>query len=163
MLSPIFVLDPKIIFCYNLVAPLKVAIAKPFSQCVCYWFKLLRWMFHIPCDNWKKLSFIIVYRSTWLGNWKLLMIGLSVNIILNYLKKTAHNLFTITTYLHIYKEVFCKTSPLKLLTLFTMGFLGPAHGWGEGGVKRPTSLLKICRTNLAMIKLGTVIPYLKKI
>ena len=58
------------------------------------------------------------------------MIGLSVNIILDYLKKTAHNLFTITTFLQIYKEVFCKTSPLKLLTLFAMGFLGPAHEWG---------------------------------
>ena len=30
---------------------------KPFLQCVCYWYDLLRWMFFILCDNWKKLLF----------------------------------------------------------------------------------------------------------
>ena len=34
---------------------------------------------------------------TWLGNWKILIIDLIVNIILDYLKKTVHNVFTITT------------------------------------------------------------------
>ena len=48
------------------------------------------------------------------------------------------------------------------LTLFRMGFFGAAHEWGGEGVKRPT-LLKICHTHPAMMKLGTVIPYLKKI
>ena len=43
---------------------------------------------------------IIVYRNTWLGNQKLL-IDLVVNINLDSVKKTVHNLFT--------------TSPLKLL------------------------------------------------
>ena len=32
--------------------------------------------------------------STWLGNWKLLIIHLVFNIILDYLKKTVHKLFT---------------------------------------------------------------------
>ena len=41
-----------------------------------------------------------------------------------------------------------------------MGFLGASHGWG--GPKKP-SLLKICHTYPTMMKLGTVIPYLKKI
>ena len=37
---------------------------------------------------------VIVYRNTRLGNWKLLIIELIVNINLDYLKKTVHNLFT---------------------------------------------------------------------
>ena len=44
---------------------------------------------------------IIVYRNTWLGNQKLLIIDLVVNINLDSVKKTVHNLFT--------------TSPLKVL------------------------------------------------
>ena len=46
------------------------------------------------------------------------------------------------------------------LTLFGMGFFGAAHEW-VGGQKGP--LPKICHTHPAMIKLGTVIPYPKKI
>ena len=41
-----------------------------------------------------------------------------------------------------------------------MGLFGAAHGWGEG---KKAPLPKTCHTYLAMIKLGTVIPYLKKI
>ena len=41
-----------------------------------------------------------------------------------------------------------------------MGFFGAAHGWGEA--KRPP-LPKICLTYPAMMKLGTVTPYPKKI
>ena len=36
--------------------------------------------------------YITVYRSTWLGNWKLLIIDIIVNINLDYLKKAVHNL-----------------------------------------------------------------------
>ena len=45
-----------------------------------------------------------------------------------------------------------------------MGFLGVAHGWWGvgGGAKRPL-LPKICHTYPTMMKLGTVILYLKKI
>ena len=42
-----------------------------------------------------------------------------------------------------------------------MGFLWAAHGWG-GGQKGPP-LPKIGHTYPAMMKLGTVIPYPKKI
>ena len=49
---------------------------------------------------------------------------------------------------------------LQLLTLFTMGLLGAAHGW-EWVSKRPRP--KICHTYPTMMKLGTVIPYPKKI
>ena len=51
-------------------------------------------------------------------------------------------------------------SLLKKLTLFMMGLFGAAHGWGMG-LKGP--LPKICHTYLTMIKLGTIIPYLKEI
>ena len=44
------------------------------------------------------------------------------------------------------------------LTLFRMGLLGAAHGWGQKG-----SLPKTCDTYATMTKLGTVIPYLQKI
>ena len=48
------------------------------------------------------------------------------------------------------------------LTLFRMGFFGAAHGWGGGGAFCPP-LLKIRHTYSTVMKLGTVIPYLRKI
>ena len=48
------------------------------------------------------------------------------------------------------------------LTLFRMGFFGAAHGWGEP-FSPPSLLPKICFTYPAMMKLGTFIPYLRKI
>ena len=48
-----------------------------------------------------------------------------------------------------------------MLNLFRMGFFGAAYGWG-GGAKRPP-LPKICCTYPTMMKLVTVIPYLKEI
>ena len=51
----------------------------------------------------------------------------------------------------------------KDLTLFRMGFLGAAHECGgEGGQKAPP-LPKICHTYPTMMKLSTIILYLKKI
>ena len=48
------------------------------------------------------------------------------------------------------------------LTLFRLGILGTAHGWwGEGVIRYP--LRKSCHTYPTMMKLGNVIPYLKKI
>ena len=41
-----------------------------------------------------------------------------------------------------------------------MGLFGAAHGWREG---KKAPLPKTCHTYPAIIKLGTVIPYLKKI
>ena len=35
-----------------------------FLQCVCYCYNLLRWMFFILCDTWKKLLFMKVYRCS---------------------------------------------------------------------------------------------------
>ena len=44
-----------------------------------------------------------------------------------------------------------------------MGFFEAGQGMGGGGgAKRPT-LLKICHPSPTMMKLGTVIPYQKKI
>ena len=48
------------------------------------------------------------------------------------------------------------------LTLFKMGLFGAAHGWeGGGGFLAP--LPKICHPYPTMMKLGTVIPYRRKI
>ena len=49
-----------------------------------------------------------------------------------------------------------------ILTLFRMGFFRAAQERGGGGATRPL-LLKICHTYPAMMKLGAVIPYPKKI
>ena len=45
-----------------------------------------------------------------------------------------------------------------------MGLFGAVHGWwgGGGGAKRPP-FRKICQTSPTIMKLGTVIPYLRKI
>ena len=37
-------------------------INKPFLQCICYWYNLLRWIFLIICGIWKTLFFIKPYR-----------------------------------------------------------------------------------------------------
>ena len=42
-----------------------------------------------------------------------------------------------------------------------MGIFGAAHGWGVGGGGGP--LPKVCHTYPTIMKLGTVIPYLKEI
>ena len=52
-----------------------------------------------------------------------------------------------------------KEAKRKALTLFRMDIFGPAHGWGG----KKALLSKICHTYPAMMKLGTVTPYLKKI
>ena len=43
-----------------------------------------------------------------------------------------------------------------------MGFFGAAHRWGGGG-KKTSPLPKIYHTYPAMMKIGTVVPYPKKI
>ena len=48
-----------------------------------------------------------------------------------------------------------------MLTLLRMGLFGAAHGC-VGGKKGPFLLPKFCHTNPTKMKLGTVIPYLKK-
>ena len=56
----------------------------------------------------------------------------------------------------IFKEQISKLYILaaNLLTLFSMGFFGAAHGWG-GAKKAP--LYKICHIYPTMMKLGKVI------
>ena len=57
------------------------------------------------------------------------------------------------------KLILCEND-IKLLTLFRKGFFRAAYGWDGGGRKSP--LPKICHTYSTMMKLDTVIPYLKK-
>ena len=78
-------------------------------------------------------------------NWKLL---LSKSYILLYS----------SWLLDIYFLEIC----ISPLTLFRMVIFGAAQRWGCGGGKK-SPLLKICHTYPAMMKLSTVIPYLKKI
>ena len=49
----------------------------------------------------------------------------------------------------------------SVLILFRMGFFGTAHEWGAK--KSPPPNLKICHTYPTLMKLGTVVPCLKKI
>ena len=56
----------------------------------------------------------MVYRNAWLGKSKLLIVHLIVNIILDYFKKTVHNLIT-TNHEQIYKAVFYERIRLKRL------------------------------------------------
>ena len=53
----------------------------------------------------------------------------------------------------------CKLQKVNfILTLFRMGLFRAAHGWGERLL-----LPKICHTYPTMMKLGTLLLYLKKI
>ena len=49
---------------------------------------------------------------------------------------------------------------MSVLNPTEMDFFGAVHGWGVG---KKVPLPKICHTYPIMMKLGTVIPYLKKI
>ena len=44
-----------------------------------------------------------------------------------------------------------------------MGIFGAVHGWCGGVLAKRPPFLKICQANPTMMKLGTVIPYLRKI
>ena len=50
---------------------------------------------------------------------------------------------------------------MRDLTLFRMGFLGAVRGWEGGAFLAP--LPKICHTYPIMMKVGRVIPYLRKV
>ena len=53
---------------------------------------------------------------------------------------------------------------IVVLTQFRMGFFGAADGWGRGAKKDGGGALpKICHTYCTVMKIGTVIPYPKKI
>ena len=72
------------------------------------------------------------------------------------LSNATRLLYTMTYYFNIL--FLPQKISVNILTLFRMGIFGVAHGWG-GGVPLP----KICHTYPTVMKLGTVIPYLKKI
>ena len=96
--------------------------------------------------------------------------------------KTAHFVFAIDTFfifesstfriskLHIsfliirrlLDKVTWEMTTFEMLTLFRMDIFGAAHGWGWEP-KKGLPLPKICHTYPTMMKLDTVVPYLKKI
>ena len=55
--------------------------------------------------------------------------------------------------------VLIKKLLVMVLTLFRMGFFGAAHRWG---LAKKATIHKICHTYPTMMKLSTVIAYLKK-
>ena len=85
-------------------------------------------------------------------------------------------LFQVVVHLrNSYPEVFCRKDvprsfakihrktpvPESFFNPIQDGLFGAAHGWGEG--QKGPHLPKICRTYATMMKLGTIIPYPKKI
>ena len=67
-----------------------------------------------------------------------------------------------TKALHFTPLTWIKKVSKFLLTLFRMGIFGTAHGWGEGK-RSPVPLSKSCNSYPTMMRLGPVIPSLKKI
>ena len=79
-------------------------------------------------------------------------VGMTIPLLLFFWVWTANK------FIQSLNQVFCHDC-LGFLTQFRMDLFGAAHGWR--GLKRP-SLSKTCHTYLTLMKLGTVIPYLKK-
>ena len=78
-------------------------------------------------------------------------------VFLQVPKKRVFKLLSLKFFLQLNSN-----STFKALTLFRLGLFGAAHGWGTVfGKKVP--LPKIYYTYPVTIKLGIVIPYLKKI
>ena len=75
------------------------------------------------------------------------------------------NSFWKSNYLLSFFLFLCQTKItlfVYLLTLFRMDIFGAAHGWGLGGGAKRPPLPEVCHTYATMMKLVTVIPYLKK-
>ena len=85
---------------------------------------------------------------------------LKTRVFGNHFSIEDYLLQKIISHLRFEKQFFIYTNVTTALTLFRMGFFGAAHKWG--GPFCPL-LPKIRHTYPAMMKLGTVIPYLWKI
>ena len=91
-------------------------------------------------------------------------------LLRRYYNITKKIFFTSFFFIHVYfllqkkemnsdSENHRSVSMLFLLILFKMGLFGAAYGWGPQSDPLP----KICHTHPVMMKLDTVMPYLKKI
>ena len=85
------------------------------------------------------------------------------------LKTTALEINKIPIIMHstfkvIYLLYFADLVIINPITLFRIDLFEAAHGWRarEGGVTKRPPFPKICHTYPTKMKLGTVIPYLKK-
>ena len=84
-----------------------------------------------------------------------------INDLSNNLSSTAKLFADDTSLFSVVNDVNLSEFHLNSdFTLFKMGIFEAAHGQGEGAKK---ALPEICHTYPTMMKLGTVIPYLKKI
>ena len=67
-------------------------------------------------------------------------------------------------YIYLYTTIQPKSghSYSLIYIFYRMGFFGAAQGCGERGGDKKVPLPKICHAHPTMMKLGRVIPYLKK-
>ena len=82
-----------------------------FLQCVCYRCNLLRWMFFVPCDNWKTLFFLKVCRyceifSTAILSFSLKQVFLKEIRILRYLHNNSVVLILMPSFEKIYPILY---------------------------------------------------------
>ena len=94
------------------------------------------------------------YRFFWKGMYFSYLISIMALRLHFFLKEIYYGWVNMNPNLHIGR----RTNPI--LTLFRMGFFGAAHGLGRAFWP---PLCKIHHTYPTMMKLGTVIPYLRKI
>ena len=85
---------------------------KPFVQCICYWYKLLRTMLFILCDNWKTLFFMKIYRYSE---------GFSSRHVATFFKRSVLKEVCILCYLYNTVTAQCQYQSLKIYFLvFTL-------------------------------------------
>ena len=69
------------------------------------------------------------------------------------------NLIIKKTTIKLMKIPKMSSQPITVYIIFRMDFFGAAHRWGWG---KKAAIPKICHTNPRIMKLDTVMPYLKK-
>ena len=125
-------------------------------------------MAYFTKSHWLKYpSFCVYFRkknktSTCFSKetFKLLLLQVTA-LYIKYTKDTMNTQYK--SRLLPYDEHYIDSTELSsVLTLFRMSFFGAAQRWGRGGTKRPP-LPKTCHAYPPMMRLGTFIPYLKKI
>ena len=83
--------------------------------------------------------------------WRIDFVGLAISVHTHFIDEIIATYIQLLKVFIIINKIFCNI--LFFLPLFRMGLFGAAHGWGRGGG----------HTYPTMMKLGTVILFLKKI
>ena len=107
---------------------------------------------NLPCFEKKtKFYFVVSKCFQFVNNTRNL-------IFILFAKKNWESYFLLSSN----KLVCIKRSSFSWLTLFRVGLFGTAHRWGGGGGGKKAPLPQTCHIYPTMIKLCTVIPYLKE-